>query len=97
MVEGKQTLPEKTLTVRKIKRFFDIILFMGIHKLQNHRLYWGKFTHVPVISTTMTRNRFDEILFIIHFNDNAIALPATLPNHSKFQKIQTITNRNWDT
>ena len=65
---------------------------MGIHKLPNCRMYWGNFTHIPAISTTMTRNRFDEILSILHFNDNTTALPATSSNHNKLHKIQTIVD-----
>ena len=63
---------------------------MGVHKLPNRRIYWGTFTNVPVISETMTRNRFDEILSILHFNDNNLASPSTLPDHNKLHKIQPV-------
>ena len=63
---------------------------MRVHKLPNRRIYWGTFTNVPVISETMTRNRFDEILSILHFNDNNLASPSTLPDHNKLHKIQPV-------
>lgn len=61
-----------------------MILFMGIHKLPNPRLYRENFTRVPTITTTTTRTRIDEIRSIMHLNDNVIALTATSPNHRKF-------------
>ena len=90
--KGKRCRSYKTVaavTISKMKRFFDIILFIGIHKLPNRRMYWENFTDVPAISTTMTRNRFDEILSVLHFNSNTTAFPATSPNRSKLHKIQT--------
>ena len=66
------------------------MLYMGVHKLPNRRIYWGTFTNVPVISETMIRNRFDEILSILHFNDNNLASPSTLPDHNKLHKIQPV-------
>ena len=36
----------------------------------------------------MTRNRFSEIISILHFNDKTIAFPVALPNSNKLHKIQ---------
>ena len=65
---------------------------MGNHQLPNRRIYMGNFTYLLAISTTMTRNRFDEIIFILHFNDNAIIFPVTFPNSNKLHKIETIVD-----
>ena len=80
----------KSVTVDELKRFFGIVLYMGIHKLPNRRMYWGNFTSVPGTSTTMTRNRFDEILSILHFNDNNTALSVASLNHNKLYKVHPI-------
>ena len=66
------------------------MLHTGVHKLPNRRMYLGIFTNVPVISETMTRNCFDEILSIFHFNDNNLASPSTSPDHNKLHKIQPV-------
>ena len=78
------------VSIDEVKNFFGIMLYMGVHKLPNRRMYWGTFTNVSVISETMTRNRFDEILSILHFNDNNLASPSTSPNHNKLHKIQPV-------
>ena len=55
-------------------------------------MYLAKFTHFLAISTTMIQNRFDEIISILHFNDNTTASPVTFPNSNKLHKIQTIVD-----
>ena len=60
-------------------------------------MYWENSTYVPALSTTMIRNRFDEIFSIFHFNGNTTAFPATSPNHSKlhkFKPLSTISETN---
>ena len=45
---------------------------MGIEKFPNRRMYWNPVTLSKVISeSNMTRNRFDELLRVLHFNNNA--------------------------
>ena len=39
----------------------------------------------------MTCNCFDEILSILHFNNNNSALSSASPNHNKLHKIQLLT------
>ena len=55
-------------------------------------MYLGNFTHVLAISTTMTQNRFDEIISVLHFNDNTTASPVAFPNSNEVHKIQTIVD-----
>lgn len=58
------------VAVSEIRKVFGIILYMGVHKFPNRRLYWGSETNVPFIEDAMSRNRFEEILSILHFSDN---------------------------
>ena len=64
---------------------------MGNHQLPNRRIYLGNFTHLLAISTTMTRNTFDEIISILHFNDNKIIFPVKFPNSYKLHKIRPLS------
>lgn len=63
---------------------------MGIHNLPNHRLYWGNKTYVPFIADEMTRNRFQEILGILHFNDNNNMHAQNSPNYNRMHKLQPL-------
>ena len=68
-ISHKKVAPVST---SEIKKLFGIILYMGIHKLPNQRLYWSSKTCVPFIADSMPRNRFNEVMSILHFNDNKL-------------------------
>jgi hypothetical protein len=92
----------KRVTKHEIEQVFCIILYMGIHKLPNRRMYWATTTCVPLIASSMNRNRFEEILSVLHFNNNqeAITDPAN-PNYDKLFKLKLyptgISTRKIDT
>ena len=46
------------------------MLMMGIVKLPNRKMYWNHATKNDLIANNITRNRFDEIISMLHFNDN---------------------------
>ena len=54
----------------EMKRVLGMIFYMGIIKYPTRRLYWSTKTRIPFIADNMSRNRFDDILSILHFNDN---------------------------
>ena len=58
------------VTSSEIKKLLGIILYMGIHKLANRRMYLGHKPRVLLVGETMSRNRFEEVLSIVHFNGN---------------------------
>ena len=62
----KQVSPEEIWLV------IGAILFMGIKKLPTCRMYWQEAKRVPLISELIAKNRFIEIISMIHFNDNSI-------------------------
>ncbi|CAG5019923.1 unnamed protein product [Parnassius apollo] len=56
----------------EIKRFFGLILFMGLVKLPSISDYWStdNIFQQPFPRTVMTRNRFELLLQYLHFADN---------------------------
>jgi hypothetical protein len=52
--------------------FLGVRLLSGYHKLPRERLYWGldEDFHVPLVSESMSRNRFLDIKKYIHLTDN---------------------------
>ena len=61
---------------------------MGVVKLPARRMYCTTETRVDKIANVMTRDRFEEILTTIHFNDNALIPDAKSPNYNKTYKIR---------
>lgn len=62
----------------EIKRFFGLILYMGLVRLPKLSYYWSKdkILGQNFPSTVMSRNRFEILLQYLHFNDNQSANKA---------------------
>ena len=73
----------------EMKAFFGMTVVMGYHVLPSLRDYWSSEPDlgVPFIANIMTRNRFEEIRLLLHFNDNNLLLPATHFLHDRAFKI----------
>lgn len=59
-------------TQKEIKIFLGILLFSGYHKLPRERLYWSldEDCSVPMVTNSMSRNRFQEVKRFLHIADN---------------------------
>ena len=80
----------KPFSRNEIEKAIGIILLMGIHKLPNRRMHWANLSKVPVISQAMTRNRFEDILQYLHYNDNTVDLNHSDSNFNKLFKLQPL-------
>ena len=81
----------KKITQAEIQQVIGLILYMGIHKLPQRHMYWANTTFVPLIANCMPRNRFEEILSVLHFNNNQEAITdASDPNYDKLYKIKPL-------
>ena len=69
-----------------------IVLHMGIVKLPNRRMYWDPDTRNELIAESMSRNRFDEIMTVLHYNDNNELPEKNSPLYNKCYKIQPLVD-----
>lgn len=56
----------------EIKRFFGLIIWMGLVRLPKIELYWSKYEgyNLTLPRTIMPRNRFELLLRFVHFSNN---------------------------
>ena len=78
------------VTMEDIKKLFGIILYMGIVKLPNRRMYWQSQTRIDLIADAMPVNRFAQILHVLHYNDNNLIPNANSQNYNKCYKVQPL-------
>lgn len=76
--------------IYEIKRFFGLLLYMGIVRMPSISDYWSqepmfRNTYVPSI---MSRNRFELLLRMVHFADNEENL-----NNDRLHKIQSLLDK----
>lgn len=57
--------------LEEIERFLGIIMWMGLYQLPSIQAYWQtSFLYFNKIRSLMSRNRFQLLLKMLHFNDN---------------------------
>lgn len=58
---------------KKMKSFFGLINWIGLMKLHQSRDYWSQsFLYANNMKKIMSRNRFEELLSTVHFNNNQV-------------------------
>ena len=87
---NSSTRTVKDIEIQEIKIVIGIVLQMGIVKLPNRRMYWAPDTRNELIAENMTRNRFDEIVSVLHFNDNTTMPDRDSVLFNKCHKIQPL-------
>ena len=80
------------VTEKELFSFLGINLMMGYHTLPSITSYWSTSQDltVPIISNTMSRNRFSQILANLHNNDTT-AIPAN--NRDKLYKLRPFIDK----
>ncbi|KAK9703601.1 Transposase IS4 [Popillia japonica] len=73
------------ITQNELICFIGINFFMGYHVLRGYKHYWNTSpdVNVPLVSSAMTRNRFQESLSYLHVSDN-----LQIPNKDKVYKLR---------
>ena len=89
----KGTKPGPPVEVDELKKVFGIVLFMGIEKFPNRRLYWKPSTLSKFIAdANISCKWFEQILSVLHFNDNNLQKPFGDPNFEPLFKLKPIVH-----
>ena len=89
----------KPVSFEEMRTFLGITLYMTIVHLPARRMYWSPETRQPTVADAMTCNSFDEIIAILHVNDNELEKQPTAPGYDKLHKVRpllTALNINFD-
>ena len=87
------------VTVCEMRTFLGICMYMSVVSLPARRMYWSPKTRQATVADSMTTNRFEEILAILHTNDNELAKPQGQDGYDKLHKIRPLLislNKNFD-
>jgi len=89
---GKHTFET---TLAELKLFMAILFMGGYAQLPQRRLYWDPSddVHNEAVSGAMTRNRFEEIVMVVHVADNE-KLPAN-DHMAKVRPLFDLMNANF--
>ena len=56
--------------VKEVEKIIGVFLQMGIVKMPGIRYYWENDTRYPPVADTISRNRLQKLLTVLHFVDN---------------------------
>ncbi|KAF0303513.1 PiggyBac transposable element-derived protein 3 [Amphibalanus amphitrite] len=80
-------------SIAELKAVMAILYFSGYHNVPNRRAFWSTDPdlHVEFVSRIISRNRFDDILSVLHFADNQRLDPS-----DKMAKLRPLFNSMQD-
>ena len=82
----QKSLPSECMTPENLRVFFAILLISGYNKLPYRRMYWetSEDCNNALISKSMRRDTFEQIMRILHFADNMEI------NQDRFYKVRPL-------
>lgn len=85
------------LTVEEVKVFIGFLLFAGYHKLPAEKLYWSEDEDVgiPIIKKAMSRNKYQKLKTLLHFQDNDLANENKHDRGFKIRPILKMVNESF--
>lgn len=85
--------PNPNITIREMRTFIGILLISG-YNYHSMRSLWSNDADLrnELVFNSMRRNRFDEILASLHFEDNSKSGTKENPNPDKLWKLSPLTD-----
>ena len=81
LAERKNWTP---LTTKEFRKFLAILLYMGIVDLPSREMYWhNAVTATPFVVNAMTYNRFNDIVYCLHYVDITILTGQEIQEQKK--------------
>ena len=82
----------RRITREELKAFIGINIIMGINRLPNYALFWSTddFFGNHGIKRTMPKNRYEELVSYLHFNDSSQGPARGDANYDRLYKVRPI-------
>lgn len=90
----EQNRPNPNITVSELRAFIGILIVTGYNYHSNYKHLWSQDEDIRnnLVSNTMRRNRFQEILQNLHFEENSKVSSKDGPNPDKMWKLRPLTD-----
>ncbi len=74
----------------EMRHFLRICLYMSVFHLPDKKMYLARDHRIAVIADTMKRDRFLEILRLLHFSSNELQPVSGSPGSDRLYKIRAV-------
>ena len=83
----------ESVSCEEMRVFIGICLYMSIVDMPFRRMYWASHSRQNAVADNMTCNRFEEILSLLHLNDNELMEPRGHPRHDPLFKVRPLLTK----
>ena len=91
MIQKNKNIP--AVTEQEIRQIVGILLYMSVVSMPSLRLYWRRSLRNDMVANVMTRNRFQQVLGLLHLSDNTRQPARDAPDFDRLYKVRgLITN-----
>ena len=80
----------KVISVQEMRIFIAICFYMSVVSLPARRMYWSPKTRVATVADLMPLNRFEQILSLLHANDNELMKKKDEQGYDRLHKVRPL-------
>ena len=78
------------ISVQEMRIFIGIYFYMSVVSLPARRMYWSPKTRVAAVADLMLLNRFEQILSLLHANDNELMKKKGEQGYDRLHKVRPL-------
>jgi hypothetical protein len=78
------------ITIAELRKVVGILMYISVLRMPNTRMFWSKAMGIKAVSNVMTRDRFEEIINLLHMSNNLLQPKSTDPAYDRLYKVRNL-------
>ena len=78
------------ITMAELRKVVGILMYISVVRMPNMRMFWSKAMGITAVSNVMTRDRFEEIVNLLHMSNNLLQPKSTDPDYDRLYKVRNL-------
>lgn len=87
---AKEKKTMAVVTMDELRKAIGLLMYMSVVNLPNIHLYWKKIMQMTAVSKVMTRDRFKDIISVLHLSNNELQPARGDPAYDRLYKIRPL-------
>ena len=78
------------ITMNELRKTVGILMYISVVRMPNTRMFWSKTMGHTAVSSVMTRDRFEEVVKLLHISNNRLQPKLGDPGYDKLYKVRQL-------
>ena len=78
------------VTMVELRKAIGILMYMSVQRMPNTRMFWSKSMGHTAVNSVLTRDRFEEIIRLLHMSNNTLQPARDDPAFDKLYKVRQL-------